>query len=66
MHNSGLLKRKAFDEIKSSFPETPLNESLMNKPDNLNEIVEASRERQKILEESKRKYQSKLQKFNKE
>jgi Leucine-rich repeat (LRR) protein len=65
-YNSEPLIREAFDEIQKMFSETPLKESLMNKPGNVKHLVEAHRCRQRKVEEAERKYQAKWEKFTQE
>jgi BTB/POZ domain/Leucine rich repeat len=62
-YNSIKMKLAAFEEIKKMFPNTPLRDELMTKPENLKEIVNAGRERKKIVEEAEQNYLAKLQKF---
>lgn len=62
-NDSVKLKRKSFDAIKGMCPELSLTEELMNKPENLEGIVEACRKRQQEIEESEKNYQAKIQKF---
>jgi Leucine-rich repeat (LRR) protein len=63
LHNASRMKRIAFEAMKKMFPDTPLKDELMNKPEILKEIVIASRKRQKIVEEADKNFRAKLQKL---
>jgi hypothetical protein len=61
--NSDKMKRKSFEAIKKMIPELPLPDEMMNKPENLKQIVEARRKRQLEIEEAEKNYQAKIQKY---
>jgi Leucine-rich repeat (LRR) protein len=61
LHNSNVLKRYGFAVIQSMFPEEDLPDSLMEKPEELREIVEVVRK----IEEAQAELQTKLKKFKK-
>jgi BTB/POZ domain/Leucine rich repeat len=65
LHNSEQMKRVAFNKINETFPNAELDESLMENPEDLREIVEARRDRKRKMEEAEVAYQSKMEKHSK-
>lgn len=62
-HNCEEIKLAAFKKIKEMFVEKPVSDKLMEKPENVKEIVEARRNRKRKIQEAEEEYQEKLQKF---
>jgi Leucine-rich repeat (LRR) protein len=62
-HNFDKMKRKSFGIIKKMIPELSLPDEMMDKPENLKQIVEARRKRQQEIEETEKNYQAKIQKL---
>jgi hypothetical protein len=59
------MKRVSFNKINEMFPNTELDQSLMEKLEDLRELVEALRNRKRKMEEAETDYQSVAAKFSK-
>jgi hypothetical protein len=58
-HNSEGIKHAAFEGIKKMFPEAKLPDSLIDKPENLKNLIDIHRKLQKVQNEMK----SEMEKF---
>lgn len=63
LNNSDEMKRAAFEKIKKMIPEMKINDSLMYKPEDLKEIVEAYRNRKRKIQEAEKEFRAEIHKF---
>lgn len=63
LYDSEKLKQAAFEAIKKMFPEKILQDSLMQNPEALKELVEARRDLDRKKQEAEAEYHSKVNKL---